>query len=1586
MAASTAVHSRAFDFLSYIESGVDPRTGQYTLNLTLPEIKANDLSGPIAPLTLGFNPLNITNSGFGIGWELRLSQYDARKQIIALSTGETFKVTGETSDNQLVMAEQKIPSFHFYRDGPTLYRVVHKSGTIEMLRLEGNLALPETVYSPEGFKVSFAYLPFDTGLRRLHQVTDGQGVTLLEINRPPNSQVIEILLRPDGSPGGALARFELKLRNSGAGEEVCEVILPTEELASWRLTYKIQNGLLCLIDVKTPVGGHETLEYAGTGHAYPGFVHPPLPRVWKHIIEPGFSQAPIEVHYEYETTELPGSNNFLGNNDQTIKWDDNGLDNLFQVTTRYQYATTERHYDGGVEVRRIERTFNRFHLLTEEKTIQGDNVQQVFTLYYADDNLDLPFANQPAQCQLPKEVRTRWGLKDGPSRTQTVTTAYDSHGNLTKQIEANGVSEEYEYFPVAGIVGECPKDPQGFVRSLRSKTVTPATNRETGAPQLSTRHKYALMDPVQDNAAPTGQWLAMTDETLYEVDGTQATELQHTAYITSNTPTNALLHGRRAEQSITLNDLSTTTEYAYKKLPSAFAGETILQTVETLTGYDHGVDGTFTKKVVTLEHSLLHGEPLLARDDNDVEIRTAYDALLRVTSETVAPETDYRATRSYSYFLTSTAGEQASQETTDVKGVKTKTLFDGVNRVVQEQRQDKDFLTGVPAEAFRDTYLAEYDGLGQLIKETEYDWCSAAPSDDLVLVSEYQYDNWGQQRSLKRPDGVEEHEVTDPIKQTVTQWITGRAKTVTTNNLFDKPDSIRRYNLADDPADPEVKPYSEHLYYYDGLGRTAHEFDALMRKTAYVYDPFDRMLRTVLPDDAQVERRYALHSSEDLPVWIGVHAYGNVKELGQQSFDGLDRMTQSITGGRVTRYNFKQAELKPCKVIRPSKVEVDYVYEPALGEDPVKRTTSSTVIAATYDYDEKNARLKSSEESGITLSRDYFTTGEIKTETRQQGGETFTMHYGYSRQARLLKYVDVLNQEQVYDYNKATGQLLSTRLGTTVSRFGYNPQGEIESIETADVGQTLKTTLSYDDYGRESLRVFDFGGGLTQELSQAYDEVDNLTRSTLKEGATVLRDQTYEYDIRGHLELYECSGTQQPVDPYGKAIEMQRFIYDELSNIEVCDTYFADGRNRARYSYDNQADPTQLTAVTNDHDDYPRKLTLPYDDNGNLKCDEEGRELCYDDLDRLISVSGGDDGASRSYGYDPLDTLSSENGGSGDQHRFYQSGEIHTLKQGANSSTFVHAAGLALAELQDGADPKSLLLASDQKSTVLCEASEGSRQEQSYSPYGYSLGGVGALGFNGELREGHAGQYILGSGYRAYSPTLMRCYVGDNMSPFSKGGINPYMYCLGDPVGLIDDTGHFSKLGLLATVLMESSGVGRGARAGASAGASAAAAGSRAGASAAFNPNLTTVTFDPGDVLSAYTMTTSNAAMPSRTAQSAASRGVSFAPTSSSAKPSPTSARSGSNAVSASRNQPPLDPSAPQIKTHKKAAPVPQPQPVPKPAPQPVSPEKFKKMSSIVRNDYLSRGGLDPTIGRGRFHGVAQRNALDLRRDTGRHK
>ncbi|WP_350617515.1 RHS repeat-associated core domain-containing protein, partial [Pseudomonas sp. HY7a-MNA-CIBAN-0227] len=69
-----------------------------------------------------------------------------------------------------------------------------------------------------------------------------------------------------------------------------------------------------------------------------------------------------------------------------------------------------------------------------------------------------------------------------------------------------------------------------------------------------------------------------------------------------------------------------------------------------------------------------------------------------------------------------------------------------------------------------------------------------------------------------------------------------------------------------------------------------------------------------------------------------------------------------------------------------------------------------------------------------------------------------------------------------------------------------------------------------------------------------------------------------------------------------------------------------------------------------------------------------------------------------------------------------------------------------------------------------------------YSVYGHrpaESGVASVLGFNGERADPVTGHYLLGNGYRAFNPVLMRFNSPDSWSPFGKGGINAYGYCGG---------------------------------------------------------------------------------------------------------------------------------------------------------------------------------------------------------------
>jgi RHS repeat-associated protein len=166
------------------------------------------------------------------------------------------------------------------------------------------------------------------------------------------------------------------------------------------------------------------------------------------------------------------------------------------------------------------------------------------------------------------------------------------------------------------------------------------------------------------------------------------------------------------------------------------------------------------------------------------------------------------------------------------------------------------------------------------------------------------------------------------------------------------------------------------------------------------------------------------------------------------------------------------------------------------------------------------------------------------------------------------------------------------------------------------------------------------------------------------------------------------------------------------------------------------------------------------------------------------------------YRYDPLDRLTSHTQSDiPERHRFYCKNRLATEIQGAIGHSIVQHGDLLLAQQQRYSDGlNTTLLATDLQRSVL-HTVKSDQQPITYSPYGHRPSEsrlTSLLGFNGERPDAVTEHYLLGNGYRAFNPVLMRFNSPDSLSPFGKGGLNAYAYCIGDPVNQIDTTGHFA--------------------------------------------------------------------------------------------------------------------------------------------------------------------------------------------------
>jgi len=1257
----SAAHSNAYNNLSFVNHSVDPRTGQYTLGIDLMAVVGNYLIGPNLPLRLAFNALTPEDTGFGKGWTLNLSRYTPTTSSLQVHTGEQFHVDGGGAEPKI--SEQKLKSFRFLDDGNGEYRIVHRTGMVEQLKVirSGGLdiAVPHRVYAPSGRWIELSHEGRFGEHRCLSSIVDRSGLKLLSVTYENN--LITYHLHPDFGE----TRYEVALKD----RRVERVTLPSHDRGSWRFKYESNpstQNMTCLTRVETPQGSIETITYDDDGHQLlAGAPVARIPRVKTHTVDPLANQPALTTTYSY-----PNDRNFLGFG-SGLNWEKD-KDNLYRASSDYFYEVHLSEASEGKELRKASYRYNRHHLLTLQTTAQyGDviedvtedarkqdwHIQETETVYHEIPNVG--FEYQLNNFQQPYTVTQRWRLESDSTalREEVTTTEYDpEHGNLILEEQPNGIVTTYAYYDKDGEDG-CPPDPQGFQRSVKSTTTTPSKKPglEGQARVLLKHYRYTPIDCIVSKLDRTlrrklGEyWLEVERESLYEGSMEPGGLLSETNYVHIRSTSDSLRHGRIESQTVVRNEQETLTTYGYEILTPQ--SHPILEETQTVIGFDHDEvmeDGQLrdSSKEITVQHSVLFGEPMLSQDDNDVKIAYEYDGLRRVVKETVSPDDpDYEASRRYQYFLTSTLGQQASQIEYNVSGVATQTYVNGNNKVVKTQRYDADAAQASRRDTFRTNYEAYFDPLGNLIAEDEYDWLG---DKDLVLSSTMLFDSWGQQYCEIGPDHIWRYDVTDPIgtvasggrpiQTSWTQTKDGKFKTgksITWLNVFDKPVQVERVRLNGGRE-------SLHRYYYDGLGRTVREVDARQAITRFEYDAFDRLVKHTLADNSVVLRDYARYTDEDKPVKISV----NGKLLGEQVFDGLGRMIRSITGGRPKNYFYKKGQLKPSQVKTPKGGLIDYDYVPKLSEKPILRR--SVGVDDSFVYDRKNARLMKCVENGVVIERDYFSTGELRYESRSDGGsELYEMHYEKSLRARDLGYTDVFGARQKYEYDEA-GRLESTSLGTTHAVFTYDELGRMRSFKTTDGEQWLETILSYDDFDRECERIFRMPGEV-QVLMQRYDGCDALVERKLLGNKVTLREEHCGYDPRARLISYTCSGPLSPEDPYGKIINSQDFEFDEVDNITFVTTRFFDAtgtvelKNLASYNFENELDPAQLTSMTNSHEDYPSFIEFTYDKDGNLTRDEQQRVLEYDVFGRLSQVSL-PDGRIGDYGYDATDRLISQSG------------------------------------------------------------------------------------------------------------------------------------------------------------------------------------------------------------------------------------------------------------------------------------------------------------------------------------------------------
>ncbi|MEV8327093.1 RHS repeat-associated core domain-containing protein [Kitasatospora sp. NPDC056731] len=1368
--SSPSFFTQGGNFASAVSGGVDPRTGLFTAGITLGHLVGNRNLGPALPLELSYSPLSQANYGFGQGVSLGLTVYDKDAGRLSLASGDQYKTREVPDKKRVELSQNPLVTVSMTMDDSS-YKIVHKSGDVEILTGPKDgypLKVPTVLLTPAGRRLDLEWQhkgqqPY------LTKVSDENKDVLLTADYTDQSRpVIKVL------PGQDEA-FNVNLKfTDDRLTEVSHTDPYGKELLKWDLVYSVvgKDGAwgMWLTAVTLPGGMTESVVYSDDGHQFPTTAPPelkPLPYVTMFRQDPGAGQPVVKSTYTYSDY------NFVGGQ-SGVAWDP-GSDNLYAIEdSGYTYYSVESRACAG-QTTEVKRTYDKFHLLVEEYAHQNGYSTTTRTVYNVVPGASID--KQPANFQLPKTRTVTWGKPDpqhpgtSKTRSETTETVFDTQGNPVSRTDPDKTITTWAFYPATGSEDkdhkDCPPDPNGFTRFLKSVTRTPPDTGEFKAPVYATTYTYEAAS-TKDTRVPK---VVLKSKESHQGDGTL---LDETTY--SHETTDAKEFGRVTGTVETeYPDGAKGTSYAATHtFTFKVDGDALLQS-HTLTA-----DDKVRKLRVTRSQtrSRFTGRLRAVTDPQGSKAEMTYDHLGRLVKRTVNPDTAHVATQTHQYAL-GPGGKGFVVTSTDARGNQVRDTLDGAGRSVATERLDID-ATKPDWFTLR---TAGYDEQGRAATATAFDLTRDGTT--AKLGQTVTYDDWGQPLTTENTDGPTSLTRVDPVDQTVTtqalkSTTVATGTQVTTHDLRLRPLSVERFERGSAHT-----PRGKRTMEYDGWGRLRRATDELGHVTLHDYDVRGRLTLTTLPDGTKISRTYAPFSAQ--PLATGVSVDGTA--YGTQTFDALGRRTSTTAGRRTWSYRYAQdADPRPARAQAPDGQASTYQYAIELG-NALTEVKAGTITQA-FTRDPGTGALTEAVEGAVTRTRDYYPSGLVKADTTKTDTKTLTTKAAYTVAGLEHSYtaVDGAVQKTTRDEYGRTEALVDG--DGTQAVVDYDDIGRVSGWTATDTtGHKLTTELALDDFGREAKRTITDGNKNSWTLTQEWNDNDTLARRTLTHSGstTPLRDEKYTYDKRNRLTAYTCQGTAPPKDHRGNAVTAQTFTYDAYANITTCQTAFSSGSDTATYHF-SADDPCQLTRVEHTHHDYP-SATLAYDKAGRLTTDDTGRTLTYDALGRLRTA--GTTGATSTYGYDPLDRLLTQTTGTATSVLSYRNGTLAAVTENSTSTRLLQLAWACAAQHRTD---DTRLLGTDAQRTVLLATGSKTPEEYAYTPYGDQppKAGASVLGYTGERTDPDTGWLHLGNGYRPYHPGLMRFTAPDSLSPFGPGGINPYAYCAGDPINHTDPTGHLS--------------------------------------------------------------------------------------------------------------------------------------------------------------------------------------------------